>query len=471
MYAAPKIYKASTLILVEAQRIPRSYVKPTITEDLQSRLHTITQQINSRSYLEKVIKTYNLYLNRNNEYQSSLKSHLVHIWENLPFISEGKASQDANSDDNPSYAKVSTLQERIGINLRGRDNRAFEISFQWQDPEVAAKVANAIASQFIEQNLRVREEMAMGTTDFLSLEVDRLRSQLETKERALENFRQKNMGKLPEQLETNLNILNQQKDELNNLEKRVDMEKQQAMMLRRQIRYSTNFNKVEGNEVSPNNDEITVLKERLDDMKSRYTDKHPDIVALKKLIENKLKEVANDKTLSTKNSTLDKDINEYMLMSEDSLQGQLARTQTRIDRYEQQISQIKEQIKRYKQRVEETPKIEMQLKDLQRDYDTVNKRYQNILAKKLDSRMAEEVEKRQKGEQFKVLDAAIPPSVPFKPDMRKLGFMTFLLGLGLGGGMAYLRESLDPAFFSAEDAESYLGRKIIVTLPWENSKE
>jgi uncharacterized protein involved in exopolysaccharide biosynthesis len=113
----------------------------------------------------------------------------------------------------------------------------------------------------------------------------------------------------------------------------------------------------------------------------------------------------------------------------------------------------------------------MQLKDLQRDYETVNKRYHNMLAKKLDAQMAEELEKRQKGEQFRVIDSAIPPEAPFKPDMRKLGLMTFLLGLGFGGGLAYLRESLDPAFYSPDDAETHVGRKIIVTLPWEDSKE
>jgi uncharacterized protein involved in exopolysaccharide biosynthesis len=94
-----------------------------------------------------------------------------------------------------------------------------------------------------------------------------------------------------------------------------------------------------------------------------------------------------------------------------------------------------------------------------------------MLAKKLDAQMAEELEKRQKGEQFRVIDSAIPPETPFKPDMRKLGLMTLVLGLGIGGGLSYLRESLDPAFYSAEDAENYLGRKVIVTLPWEDSKE
>ena len=146
-------------------------------------------------------------------------------------------------------------------------------------------------------------------------------------------------------------------------------------------------------------------------------------------------------------------------------------SQSNIDNIKQQIAEINNQIEKYQKRVEKTPKVEIKLKDLQRDYQTVKNRYENMLAKKLDAEMAEELEKRQKGEQFKVIDSAIPPKTPFKPDVRTLGLMTLVLGLGIGGGLSYLRESLDPAFYTADDAENQLGRKVLVNLPWEESKE
>mgnify|MGYP000506428245 CR=1 FL=1 len=468
MYTAPKIYKASTLILVEAQRVPESYVKPTISQSLESRLHTITQQINSRSYLENVIKRYDLYLGSNSGYENGIMASLGDVLEKLPFISEGKASQQNDGSESSLYSKVQTLRKRINVNLRGKDNRAFEIAFQWYDPEVAARVSNAIASQFIEQNLKVREEMAMGTTSFLSMEVQQLRNQLEKKEQELENFREKNMGKLPEQLESNLNILNQLKEEQNNLEKRIDMEKQQAMMLRKQLRSGSGSQMAQSGEGGSEENEIAALKNTLDAMKSKYTEKHPDVVALKKRLREKL-QARSEEGADVKAE--EGAVEEYVSQSKNSLQRQLAKTRARIDRYEEQIAEVKERIEKYQQRVEQTPKVEMKLKDLQRDYQTVQKRYEDLLAKKLDAQMAEELEKRQKGEQFRVIDSAIPPETPFKPDMRKLGLLTFVLALGLGGGLSYLRESLDPAFYTAEDAENHLGRKVLVTLPWEGSKE
>ena len=469
MYTAPKIYKASTLILVEAQRVPESYVKPTITQNLESRLHTISQQIHSRTYLEKVIQRYDLYLERDPKDGEGIRASLARAWKKLPFVSEGEASQGKQESGRSLYSKVDMLRKRINVNLRGKNNRAFEIAFQWHDPQVAARVSNAIASQFIEQNLKVREEMAMGTTSFLSTEVRQLLNQLEKKERELESFRERNMGMLPEQLESNLNILNQLKDEQNNLEKRIDMEKQQAMFLREQMNSGSGSELAQSGEGGGSmENEIALLKNRLEALRSKYTQKHPDVVAL----ERRLREKLQARGEQGSEGDADEDaLQEYVNQASGSLERHLAQTRARIKRYENQLAEVRERIKDYQHRVERTPKVEMQLKDLQRNYQTVQKRYQDMLAKKLDAQMAEELEKRQKGEQFRVIDSAIPPETPFKPDMRKLGLMTLLLGLGFGGGLSYLRESLDPAFYSAEDAESQLGRKVIATLPWEDTKE
>jgi polysaccharide chain length determinant protein (PEP-CTERM system associated) len=471
LYQAPRIYKASTVILVEDQRVPESYVKSTITEGLESRLHTITQQVKSRSYLEKVITRYDLFLKRNPQKQNGLLKKLGEILQKLPFISEGTASTSEENDQSSLYSKVQTLRERIRVSLQGKENNAFEIGFQWHDPDVAAKVANAIASQFIEQNLKIREEMAMGTTSFLTMQVQQLREQLEKKERELENFREKNMGKLPKQLESNLNILNQLKDELNNLEKRVDMEKQQAMMLRSQIRSSGSAPSSGEEPESGEMGKIAALKNRLDQLQSKYTSKHPDVIALKRQLKNALQAESGPESKKETEGSIDSDVKRYVDASTQGLKRQLAQTRARIDNYERQIKEIREKIDKYQTRVEATPKVEMQLRDLQRDYKTVDQRYHEMLSKKLNAQMSEELEKRQKGEQFRVIDSAVPPSAPFKPDVRKLGFLIIVLGLGFGGGLAYVRESLDPAFYSQEDVEKVLGRRILVTLPWEESKE
>jgi uncharacterized protein involved in exopolysaccharide biosynthesis len=146
-------------------------------------------------------------------------------------------------------------------------------------------------------------------------------------------------------------------------------------------------------------------------------------------------------------------------------QGQISQIQARINNYEQKIEELTDEIDQYRERVEATSKVELQLKDLERDYAAVNDRYQALLSKKLSAEMSEEMEKRQKGEQFRVVDPAVAPSLPFKPDVQKIMIMALALGLGLGGGLAYLKESLDPGFYTQEEIEAYLDTEVVVSFP------
>ncbi len=147
------------------------------------------------------------------------------------------------------------------------------------------------------------------------------------------------------------------------------------------------------------------------------------------------------------------------------------RSEERINKYENKMTNLEAEIQKYKNRVEETPEVGMQLKDIKRDYETVQRRYQDILSKKLNAQMSAELEKKQKGEQFRVVNSAVPPNNPYKPNISKIMFFTLVMGLGLGGGAAYLRETLDPAFYTPEEIEEYLNTEVIVSLPINKSKK
>ena len=461
-----KMYRANTLILVEAQRVPQAYVQSTITESLQARLNTISQQINSRTNLERIIKDFDLFSKR--EMQPSLFERMKD--RVVSFVDSRSSQVEASEKSSSMIQQVNSVREKIEVGLRGR-NKAFAISFVWKDPQVAADVANALASQFIEQNLRVREEMAIGTTRFLDSEVDRIRKELIEKENALEAFKRRNMGRLPDQLQSNLNILSQKREELDNLEKRVAMEKQQAMMLKNQISMNEKQFEMGSDPLLLEEDlgggQIAQLEDRLEAVKTKYTEKHPDVQVLKRRIA-KLKE--KQENMSTDGPSLD-ETGIPELSPGDMLRPQLDQIRSRISQYEQQINEVKAEIAEYQKRVEQTSEVELKLKNLQRDYETVNNRYQALLSKKLNAQMAEELEKRQKGEQFRVIDPAVAPEQPFKPNMQRIMLLAAVLGFGLGGGLAYVRESLDPAFYSAEEVESYLRTKVLVSLPLVDKKD
>jgi uncharacterized protein involved in exopolysaccharide biosynthesis len=204
------------------------------------------------------------------------------------------------------------------------------------------------------------------------------------------------------------------------------------------------------------------MRARLNELLNRYTEKHPDVVALKKRLarmDSPQGSAQNDTETGLVQTP------QVGLQQITELQGQLGQVRAQIRDYEQRIDAVKQKLQTYNQRVEETAQVEMELRDMERSYTTIQQRYQDLLNRKLNAQMAEELEKRQKGEQFRVIDPAIPPNSPFQPDVRKIAMMTVFLGLGLGGGLAFARESLDPAFYSVEEVESILGTKVVVSLP------
>jgi polysaccharide chain length determinant protein (PEP-CTERM system associated) len=474
--SSPKMYKASTLILVESQRVPSSYVQSTISEDLSSRLNTITQQVNSRTNLESIIKKYGLFASSHDATDQSWLERIQGWFQKMLGV-ENSAAGKKQEPEPSMLSLVEQVRKKINVQLRG-GNRAFEISFEWKEPQMAADVANTIASQFIEQNLKVREEMAMGTTDFLETEVERIRRDLIQKEQELERFKQEHMGSLPSQLDSNLNVLSQLKEERNNLEKRIEMEKQQLMMLRNQIATAEQFQMPEEtlsfDELSEDSGELSQLREALERMRFRYTEEHPDVRTLKRRIaklEEKEQSLESEGAGSEDFVANDDMNNDEMFGTgldfspQAMYQGQISQVQARINNYEQKIEELTDEIDQYRERVEATSKVELQLKDLERDYAAVNDRYQALLSKKLSAEMSEEMEKRQKGEQFRVVDPAVAPSLPFKPDVQKIMIMALALGLGLGGGLAYLKESLDPGFYTQEEIEAYLDTEVVVSFP------
>jgi polysaccharide chain length determinant protein (PEP-CTERM system associated) len=452
----PKIYKASTLILVEPKRIPDAFVKSTVTESIASRLSTISQQVHSRTNLEKIISDYGL-----DQRPERIDKRGIQKVKQL--MGKGDPSQGGDKTE-----LLTEIRKKLQVEMSGRSNNAFEVSFEWYDPEVAAQVANATATRFIEENLNVREEIAMATTDFLERETTRLRHELEAREKEVEDFKRQNMGTLPDELETNISILSQLKEEHNNLEKRIDTEKQALLVLQTQLQKT----KTEGDGAASlvqtpeeGTGGLAALEAELQALAMRYTDKHPDVVVLKKRIERAKEEAAKQENSPDKKPVAAIRPGSTTPSPAMTLSSQIELLNNRIESYQKSIEQIKSQIEVYKDRVERTPQVELAMTKIMRDYDTVRARYDNLAAKRLDAKMSEELERRQKGEQFRVLDPAIKPEKPFKPDIMKAMIMAAIAGLGLGCALAFAREAMDPCFYSPEEVEAYLGANILLSIP------
>ncbi len=459
---SPKRYKASTLILVEPQKVSDSYVKSAVSGTIENRMRTITQQIYSRTNLESIVDRFDLVLNVE-ETQRGI------IDRGKKFLNPDELSQNSKKTLK-KLQLIENLRNNIKVNIQGRGregNNAIEISINWHDPEIAAEVINFIADRFIEENLNVREELAMGTTDFLEREASRMRYELEAKEKELDDFKKRHMGMLPNQLKSNLNILNQLSVELNNLEKRLETEKQSALMLEAQMQQMKAYFQTDDTIIKEGiNPHIEDLEAKLKALKLRYTDNYPGVIALKREIESARKEMADQKisepgVLKASPVPPGETLGDYGT----TISSQLDLAKNRIKSYENQIAEIRVQAEIYKERVEGTHQVELAMTKLLRDYETIKHRYDDLLSKSLGARMAEELERRQKGEQFRILDPAVVPVKPFSPDLKVIMFMTIIGGLALGCGLACLREIMDPCFYNPDEIESALNIKVMVSLP------
>jgi polysaccharide chain length determinant protein (PEP-CTERM system associated) len=430
----PKIYEASTLILIQPQKVPQEYVQSIVTSDPSQRINTLSQQILSRTNLEKIIDQFQLF--------------------------QGPGFEKLYAED-----KINSLRRNIIVTVskdRRRESDAFTISYQGKDPKKVMQITNALASFFIDENLRLREAQAVGTSDFLDDELKSMKTRLEEVEAQLKRYRESYMGELPEQLDSNLRILDRLQEHLGDSQQSYSDAKIRMATLQNEIaalREKTTT-VIIGQEGQSEPTDIHQMKRQLESLLSRYTERHPDVIRLKARIREL--EAQSNETDSSNDGPIGNRSGASLPPEYRTQQSEIRQEMARLER---DIEDTKAQIQAYKQRVENTPKREQELLSLKRDYQNIQTTYDSLLSRKLEAEIAVNMERKQKGEQFRILDIARTPERPAKPDMKKLFIMVVGAGLAIGGGLIFLLEYLDTSFKRPEDIESLLGLTVLCTIP------
>ena len=214
-------------------------------------------------------------------------------------------------------------------------------------------------------------------------------------------------------------------------------------------------------------DELEGMRARLKELLSRYTSKHPEVRRLKKQIKKLEEEQAAEASDVAEDGGQDHSATprKHGDPQLEQMQMQLKDVQLQINRLRKNRDKINKQIEQYKKWIEAAPVREAEWAALTRDYEQLHNHYQLLVARNLEAESAENLEKRQKGSQFKIIDPAHFPEKPFKPDFKKIMLMAVAVGLGLGGGIAFGLEMLDTSFKEPEDLEKYLGLPIACAIP------
>ncbi|MDY6989608.1 MAG: XrtA system polysaccharide chain length determinant [Thermodesulfobacteriota bacterium] len=429
----PKIYEAETLILVQPQKVPEDFVRTIVSATVEDRLSTISQQVTSRTNLEKIIKEYALY---------------------------GSSDKKTFMDD-----KVALLRKMIKIDVnyggRRRDTESFTIAFRDKDPKKVMEVTNALASNFISENLKIRESQAIGTSTFISDELESVEKHLLEKEEELKQYRQRYMGGLPEQLHTNLSILerlqgqlDQLHDSLRNAENRKIVV--QARVSEQERAPAEPLIGATSQGGAPRG--MASLKNELASLEAKYTQNHPDVIRLRETIAKLEGQRLENQTDSLEPGASPSPVDQ-------GLKRQLQDISFEIDTLKAEIKKVQSQTLWYEKKVEETPNREQELLSLNRDYGNLRQLYDSLLSRKLEAQIAVSMEKKQKGEQFRIIDPAKIPTRPVEPDLRRILLLTLACAFGLGGGLAFFKETIDTSYKTPEEAEKELKLPILVSIP------
>jgi polysaccharide chain length determinant protein (PEP-CTERM system associated) len=446
----PKMYQASTVILVQRQQVPSSYVASNVTSSLMELINTIQQQVASRTNLEALIKSSGLY------------------------AGEDSSDQGATMQD-----KVERMRRNIQIQVQRAEG--FTISFTGKNPRKVAEIANALASNFMTEHVRAREEMSTSTTQFLKSELARVKATLREKETALTAFKQQHMGGLPDDLDTNLRMMEQLNQKVSSIERRLDETHAQKNTLEQQILNLKNADMVQqGPDIYASDSDLfsleggtaasgqlQELRDRLKALRLTYTEKHPDIIRLEKMIkqiEEDQAQVEEDETQEMPPSGTEEAF-DMAAVQRMTLETQRASLETITKDLLSQKAKLEKQISLLAKRIETTPQRQLALISLQREYNQIRSQYDSLAGKELQSELAENLEKRQQGEQFTIVDPATVPEKPFSPNVPRIMLMTLLAALCGGFGLGFTLEYFDQSFRGADDLAEFMQMPVLAIIP------
>ncbi|MCK5312811.1 MAG: protein GumC, partial [Desulfobacteraceae bacterium] len=275
---APRIYQASTMILVQPQTVPTDYVRAVVSIGIEERISTISQQIMSRTNLEKIINQFRLYNNKESMYLED---------------------------------KIENLRRRINVTIthsrRRQGSETFAIQFQGNQPDRVMQITNTLASYFMDENLRIREVQVIGTSEFLDEELEKIKTTLELQERNLAKYRSDHVGGLPSELESNLRTLDRLQTQLTDSQaalrdaRNTEISFQQQIIRQKELAAQTTGQALDGSGSgtrrllgrTTDRNELSRQKEELSSLLLKYTEKHPDVVKLQVTIKKLEKKIEN----------------------------------------------------------------------------------------------------------------------------------------------------------------------------------
>jgi polysaccharide chain length determinant protein (PEP-CTERM system associated) len=435
----PDRYRSDALLLVVPQRIPEAFVRSTVTTRADHRLQQITQQILSRTELERIIRDFDLY------------------------------AGDRKTD--PMEEIVDSMRTR-DIEIRPVKGDAFRLGFSADSPDVAMRVVERLVSLFVVQASLDRTTLAEGTDQFLEVQLEDARRRLIDNETRLAEYRRQHNGELPTQLEANVRGLHNTEMQMQVLADSLNRDRERQLVLERSLKDANLSELVEARERVDAADpakltareQLERAQAGLEDMQTTLTERHPDVVSMKQRIAE-LRQRAQAERARQADPADAGGAFALRRSRQEELRAELSAVERQIAAKTAEGERLRGALLNYQRRIEAAPAREAELAALTRDYDTLQQTYRGLLTKKQESEIAANLERQPIGAHFKVLDPARLPEQPFAPKRARLHALGVLGGLGIGLMLALILQWFDHGLRTEEDVRGALGLPVLAAIP------
>jgi len=455
----PATYVSQAEIIVEQQQVPTEFVTPNVQTTAEQQLQTMTQQILSRPRLQSIIDQYHLYSHQN---------PIIALFEPSDHVQQMRKDIQIGLVVTPGKQQQQQLT-------------GFTISYGARSPEVASAIVSQLANFFINQNMITQQERSQSTTTFLASQLSDAKAHLDQQEQAVRAFKAAHLGELPDQLQSNLQILSGLQSQLANIQAAESRSQQQRLYLSsvvQQYQDAQSTLDAGGDAVSPPalDKKLSDLRQALAAARGQYTDNYPDVIALKdqiqktealkKQIEDQIAENAKKgKQTDTVNPVGTNELQNGAPTPMMQIQSQLKANQLEIQSEQRSERNLEARIAQYQERLNMTPVTEQQLAQVSRGYDEAKANYTSLLQKQNDSQLATNLEQNQQGEKFSLVDPASMPQVPAWPNHILVSLGGLVFGLVLAAALAVLLEVVRPRIRQEKDLEGIVPARVLVGIP------
>ncbi|MBA4356560.1 MAG: lipopolysaccharide biosynthesis protein [Desulfovibrio sp.] len=486
----PPVYRSTATVLIETQSTSKDLLQSTVAGYVEQRLQSISQVVLGRVNLMNLIKKMNLY------------SDLKEMFTAEEIV--GAMQKDILLE--PVQAEVNNP----AVGRSGPATIAFNISYQGRIPGKVAEVTSELASLFLQENLKSREQTAKATVDFLEKQLEDIRQEMMTLEGKISVFKEEHLTELPELMQLNMQTMEKLEKDKGALEETIrslqtrnvylegqlatvdqhlgasadgqrmgSPREEQERLRRRYVALKANMSAQHPDVVKAQRELQAVGKDmgggqdsrafaeairekeaRLARLNENLSDKHPDVIALRREIAE-LEKARQDPARASSSATDDPSNPAYI-----NLKTQIATTNMDIRRANADLGRIRAMQAEYQRRLERTPKVEQEYQSLHRGYESAKLKYNELSVRAMSARESKGLEESQIGDKFTLIAPPLVPEKPVKPNRMLIILAGIILGIGSGVGLAMLLESMDQTLSTPEDLAAFTGRSVMAAIPY-----